>query len=561
MKTFSGRAWKKAPLVKNTEDLMALLLKNRKLETHEQISDFLNPKLSKLHDPYLMHSMDKAVKRILAAIENEEKIMVYGDFDADGVTSTVILVDGLRKLGAKVSYRIPERNTDGHGLKTYILDEIATKEVSLIISCDCGINDKAQVDHAVSLGMDVIISDHHHPEPENFPNQALSVLNPHNNHCDYPETVLSGAGIAFKIITALAQEQINNPNELSDFLTPYLEIAAIGLIGDCMPLTGETRIITHFGLQKIKETSWSGLAKLLERNGIDPSNIDAETVGFYIAPKINAASRLGDVLKASELFLGNPSRNYERLTYLEKLNNERRTLTKKHIDQAQPKIEKNVSCQFIHDKDWTIGILGLMGSALSEKLNQPIFAGAEQKNGMVNFSARAPDGFSIIDGMKACDVKLFEGFGGHRGAGGFQAKKKNLPIIKKQLQDYYDKVEPKTILIPVEAYLSPELINFELTDFLNLLGPFGMGNPNPNFVLKKVKLVNVKTLGKENDHLKLTVTSERKSFELVGFFIGKYTQKLKIGNYYDVSFNLSENFWQGQKRLQLKLIDIRVRLN
>lgn len=558
MKTFSGKEWKDAQSVENLESLMSILLKNRNLKTHEEINDFLNPQLSKLHDPYLMHSMDKAVERILTAIQNEEKIIVYGDFDADGVTSTVILVDGLRKLGARVSYRIPERNTDGHGLKNHIIDEIATKEVSLIISCDCGINDKKQVDYAVSLGMDVIISDHHEPEEAHYPDQAIAVLNPHNKHCHYPETVLSGAGVVFKIITALAQEQIQDPNELSNFLLPYLEIAAIGLIGDCMPLTGETRIITNFGLQKIKQTSWSGLAKLLERNGIDPGNIDAETVGFYIAPKINAASRLGDVLKASELFLGDPSRNYERLTYLENLNNQRRELTKGHIDQAQSKIEENVTCQFMHDKDWTIGILGLMGSALSEKLNHPIYAGKEKENGMVNFSARAPDGFSIIDGMKSCDPALFEGFGGHRGAGGFQAKKENLPEIKKQLQEYYDKIEPEKVYVPVEAHVHPKVIDFELTEFLDLLGPFGRGNPNPNFVIKQAKLISKKTIGKENNHLKITVNSEGKSFELIGFFVGEYIEKLKIGDLYDVSFNLSENFWQGKKRLQLKLVDIRV---
>ncbi len=558
MSAFSGKAWGKASTLKNMDQVMSCLLDRRDLVTHEVITAFLHPKIQDLHDPFLMHSMDKAVARILLAIENQEKIMVYGDFDADGITSTVILVDGLKKLGALVSYRIPDRNTDGHGLKDYILEEIADKGVSLVISCDCGINDKKQVEKAVSLGMEVIISDHHDPERENFPDQALAVLNPHCDHCNYPTKNLSGAGIAFKIVTALVQETFEDPQALSRFLTPYLEIAAIGLIADCIPLLGEARTITRFGLTKMKQTSWEGLDKLFEKNSIDPQNIDAETIGFYVAPRLNAASRLGDVMRSAALFLGNSDQHYERLTYLESLNNKRRVLTEQHIKSAESKIEPSAPCQFLSDKDWTIGILGLMGSSLSETWNCPIFAGKERADGIGCFSARAPEGSSIIQGLRHCDKNLFLGFGGHNGAGGFQAKIENLKTIKTQLCDYYAKTPPKEVLVNIEAFVDPSIINFELTDFLNLLGPFGMGNPAPNLGLLGIKIMDKKFLGKKEDHIRLVGSVGDKEFSFIGFFMGHFASRIKIGEPYDIVFTLAENYWQGARRLQLKLVDLRL---
>lgn len=557
MNSFSGKSWTTAPSADNIESLIAQILKYRGLDQHENINDFLNPKISQLHDPFLINTMDLAVERIFTAISNQERIVVFGDFDADGITSTVILVDALKKLGAQVSYRIPDRSDDGHGLKTYLIDEIAEKNVQLIITCDCGINDQKETTHAASKGIDLIISDHHSPDIERFPHDALAVINPKCPPCTYPEKNLAGAGIAFKIVTALAQTFFEDAEEIAEFLMPYLEVAAIGLIADCVPLTGETRIITTFGLEKMKTTSWPGLRKLLERSNIDPQNVDAETVGFYIAPKLNAASRLGDVFRATELFLGNDAQNFERLTYLEGLNEKRKILTKEHILSAQEQIKPDQAFQFLLNSEWKTGILGLMASHISDKMDHPVFAGIEKDNNTIAFSARAPEGYSIIDGLNNCDPGLFLGFGGHHGAGGFQAKKENAKKIRKSLETFFGQIKQEVAPIPIEAILKPNTLNTELTEFLSLLAPFGMANQTPIFSIESVEITEKKFLGREKTHLKLLTSAEDQSLEFLGFFWGDFAEQIAIGKCYDICFTVSVNVWQGQKRIQLKLIDMR----
>ncbi len=557
MTSFLGKQWEKSKEIKTLDEFMANALVSRKLETHEEINDFCNPKLSQLCDPFEMWSMNKAVERIIKAIDKEERIVVFGDFDADGITSTVILVDALRKLGAKVSYRIPNRKDDGHGLKTYLIDEISTKNVSLIITCDCGVNDKKEVEHAAAKGIDVIISDHHTSDKTNFPKQAIAVLNPRISQCNYPEKELSGAGVAFKLVSALAQEMFDNFEEITDFLTPYLEIVTIGTIADCVPLTGENRILTSFGLEKMKDSSWDGIEILKERSNIDPNSIDTDTIGFCIAPKLNAASRLGDVLRATELFLGHSSQNHERLTYLEKLNEERKILTRNHIDSAQSQIDKNSSFQFLIDSDWEVGILGLMASHISDKRSHPVFAGIEKSDGTIAFSARAPAGYSIIDSLNNCDPELFLGFGGHHGAGGFQAHKENFGEIKNSLQEYFEKNSQEEISTQIEAIVSPKILNFELTEFFRLIAPFGQGNPTPILCLKNVEIKKINLIGKDQTHLRIDGEVNGESVQFIGFFWGEFSEKIKINSTYDICFTVSENIWNGERRLQLKLVDMK----
>ena len=251
--------WSQAPYIEDFEALLKRLIEVYDITDLAIQTHFISPSLETLHDPDRMRGMGRACERIIEAIEKEERVMVYGDFDADGITSTVILVHGLQQLGAQVSYRIPDREADSHGLKNYLLDEIAQTGTKLVITCDCGINDHAEVAHGAGLGMDIIITDHHDADPAQFPKAAVAVLNPREPTCEYPEKNLAGAGVAFKVISALASRRLEAA-DIVLFLPPYLEICAIGLIADCMELQGENRVLVKYGLEMMKQTYWEGVS-------------------------------------------------------------------------------------------------------------------------------------------------------------------------------------------------------------------------------------------------------------------------------------------------------------
>lgn len=557
MKSFLGRRWELAEFVSDQEKLFATLLQKLNLNSHEEVSDFISPSLTSLHDPFLMHSMDKAVDRILLAIENEERIVVFGDFDTDGIASTVILVDALRELGAKVSYRIPERNKDSHGLKKHILEDIAQKKVSLVITCDCGINDKNEIAYAKKLGMEVIVSDHHEPDDERVSPDAIAILNPKLAHCPYPEKNLAGAGVAFKLVSALGARSFDDPIKLANFLEKYLEICALGLVADCVPLTGENRILTKFGIEKMKNTQWDGLQKLFKKSDIVPESLSVETIGFSIAPRLNAASRIGDVLQACQLFLGDPHKNFERLTYLDSLNEKRRLLTESSSQQALSQVDESLPFQFFIQKDWLPGILGLVCSRFAEKLNQPIIAATIDENNVLCASCRAPEGFSLVNALNSCDPDLFEGFGGHDGAAGFRAPQKNLETIKQQLHKYFSETKKQEPKMEITAFLDASILDDSLIGFLNALAPFGIGNPKPIFGIKNLEILETRLLGKNQNHLRLLTTQKNNPIELMGFFLGDLFSSLPRGQKIDALFTVGENFFRGERKLQFRLVDAR----
>lgn len=557
MKSYLGRIWNDSDEFKSLELVFAKLLQKLNLESHEAISEFLSPSLQGLHDPFLMDSMNRAVKRILKAIKAKERIMIFGDFDTDGIASTVILVDAIKNLGGIVSYRIPERNQDSHGLKKHLLDEIFQKKASLIITCDCGINDQEAVNYAKKLGMDIIITDHHESRKTSFPDQAIAVLNPKKEACNYPEKNLAGASVTFKLVSALAETVFKDPQEIAEFLGKYLEICALGQIADCVDLVGESRILTHFGLKQMKNSQWDGLQKMFEKMGLLPENLSAETIGYYIAPKLNAASRIGDVLIATQLFLGEKDRNFERLSYLERLNETRKQMTQKAILEAEAQIEKTKPFQFLIHDNWIPGILGLICSNLVEKLDQPIIAVRKRSNGMLNASCRAPEGASIISALESCDKELFTNFGGHDGAAGFIAPSKNLVLIKDQLSLYFEKNKKEISKTSIMGFLNPDVLTFNLSEFLNQMAPFGAGNKEPVWGLRDLEVSDFLLMGKEKNHLRLKTRFENKELEFVGFFLGNFAEKLKKGKKIDVLFTISENFFRDKRRLQFRLVDVR----
>ncbi len=556
MTSFLNKQWAEAPSVSDMQDLINLLIKSRGLESEKHEKSFLNPSLADQHNPYRMHSMEVAVNRILEAIVKKERIMIFGDFDADGITSTVILAGGLREMGALTSYRIPNRAEDSHGLKDYLIDEIATKNVQLLITCDCGINDKHEVSHASKLGIDVIVTDHHEPDPEYFPDEALAILNPKLEHCNYPEDQLSGAGIAYKLISALAEKRIPNLKQGDKFLHKYLEVCAFGLIADCVPMTGENRILTKFGLNAMKNSQWPGIKGLLKNTNTAEAGIDEETIGFVLAPRINAASRMGDVLQASQLFLGNQNLNDKRIAELERLNDMRRDFTDLAFAECLSRVEEDAPCQFFVDESWNPGILGLIAGKFADQLKVPVIAARINEDGTMSGSCRAPQGYSVISALRECD-DIFEKYGGHDGAAGFSTKYIYLSRLKETLKKYFRDTQVEQIDTSIVAFIDSYALNFDLLDFTKQLGPYGIDNPMPIFGIEEAEINDFFQMGKTKSHLRLELKIGKDQQQFVGFFLGHLYEELKIGKKVDVLFTIGENYWGDERKLQCRLVDVR----
>jgi single-stranded-DNA-specific exonuclease len=552
---FRNSFWQEAPEISNFTELKKIIFHNRGLRTDLEISDFFTPELVKLHNPFLFSQMRKAVDRIFLAIKNKERIMIFGDFDADGITSTTILTVGLRELGAEVSYRIPDRNRDSHGLKTHFIDEFQEENVGLIITCDCGTNDAEEVAYAKKLKIDTIITDHHESDLFRYPKDAIACLNPRIKGETYPEKQLSGSAVAFKLISACAVE-VFPTKEVDIFLEKFLEMAAIGVIADCVDLLGENRILAKLGLSKIKGTDWSGLRKLLDRANIDLRNISAETIGFTIGPRINAASRIGDVYIASELFCGDEEKHFERLDYLEEFNLLRQKLTEEAVLKAKSQIREDASSQFFFNKDWIPGVLGLLCSRYVSVFDCPVFAATIREDGLLTASCRASAGFSIIEALNA-NAELFHKFGGHNGAAGFLADPKNLKEIEEKLNLFFAENNKKEIPVSVDAFLSSDLLKIETMDFLNNFAPFGKGNENPVFGIKNARVYDFQTMGKNKNHGRIFLDFEDEKIELIAFFCTDLLEKIEIGKKYDFLFTMATNFWRGEERIQFRFFDVR----
>lgn len=571
--SFSGKLWKsREKKLESLEKLQETILADLKLDNTDEIQQFLNPSLGDLRDPFLLKDMEIAISRVLQVIEKKERIMVMGDFDADGISSTVVLVSALQECGAKVSYFIPDRTNDSHGLQKKFMDNFAKKKVSLVITCDCATNDHEEISYGKSLGIGTIVTDHHQMDPARFPKEAVAVVNCQQSE-NKEERNLSGSAVALKFSTALLStffDQKEDFAEFSEALDQLFEIATIGIISDCVKLVGDNRIIAKYGLAKMSQTSWPGLKILLERLKI--KEVDEETVGFKIAPHLNAASRLGDVMIATQLFLGNPAKNEERVNYLVELNRERRVQTDILIKSAEKQIKAGAACQFFFAENWPQGIMGLAASHFVEKLNVPIVVGTiRQIDGMLSTSCRAPEGFSMIVGLQN-SAKLLKSFGGHNGAAGFIAEKDNLEKIRGNLNKYFAQQEIIESTIRADFFVAPEILSLDLVEFLKFLSPFGAGNPAKIFGLKKVKITDIYLMGKDGNHAKFTaltspnfVDDKSKSkfepkgakIQFVAFFAENFLEKIKIGDLIDILVTVSENRWNGNTSVQLKLVDAR----
>ncbi len=545
-----GKKW----LIKNKSQdktIFEKLIENKKFNPLEEEEIF--------HDPFLFADMEKSVARIKKAIKDKERIIVFGDYDVDGITATAILVHTLNKLGAVVSYRLPNREFDGYGLSEKFIDEFIEKNIKLLITVDCGISCDKEVKKAKENNIDVIITDHH-TIPKNPPEKAHSILHPKYNS-SYPFTELTGAGVALKFAHALLKTEFPEEEALN-FLENLLDLAALGTVADLGEMLGENRFIVKKGLEILKNTKWSGLKKIMNLCDIkEGENIDVGKIGFRIAPRINAAGRIGDPYIA--LFLLLQKEFNEKVDFLgdklEKLNKTRQDMTIKAFEEIQGVFEEGKDTPMIliaHNKDWHVGILGLIAGKIAELYNRPAII-MQELDDIFTGSARSPEYFNIIEALTNSSEHLIA-FGGHCSAAGFSLKKESLEDFKKSITEFskqkYKGQEIKSIL-EIDCEITEEDINFDLIKEIEKFEPFGVKNTKPIFLFKNAKPFLIKGVGAGGAHIKFSLKIKNNNIDVIGFRLGKFAEDLKNANKLDLVCHFEKNIWRNNESLQLQALD------
>ena len=537
------------------------LLFNRGLRAQEAIDEFLNPDYGQdIHDPFLFRDMDKAVDRLFKAIENKEKITVHGDYDADGVCATVIAVSTLKALGAKIDVYIPHRASEGYGLNKKTVEELAKNGTKLIVTVDCGIASKQEIDLANEKGIDVVLTDHHEQQPK-LP-AAYAIINPHVAGEKYPFKELSGAGVAFKLAQALVVKDGGNKIK-EGFEKWLLDLIAIGTIADCVPLLGENRTLVKYGMIVLRKTRRLGLQELVKQTRFSLEALDTGSVGFGLAPRLNAAGRLDHANTAYELLITRDKKEAEKIAAsLEKTNQERQRITEKIVNESKNQIGEvnKQKILFAVGKDWPVGVVGLVAGRLSDEFARPVIIMGEKKNEIVG-SGRSIPGFDITAALIESH-DLLERFGGHAAACGFTIRRDRLEAFEKKMGELAasqikDEDMIKRLFIDGEIGLSG--INWELVNKLEDFEPFGEGNQPVRLVSHGLEVIDLQKVGLDGKHLRLSVKQNEKIEKIIAFGFGlTWGNKLKIGDKIDAVFEVSVNEWNGHKEIQLKLVDLKM---
>ncbi len=511
----------------------------------------LQKTLQDLHDPYLLSGMKEAVERIKIAHKNNERVIIFWDYDVDGVTSTSILMHFFKKIGMQISYRLPHRINDWYGMKSYFMDELAQIGVSLVITVDCGTRDIDVIKHAKTLWIDVIVTDHH-AVPEIIPEEAVAIINPKRKDCEYPFKHLAGAWVAFKLMMALAREYFDEEN-YKKYLEESIDIAAIGTVADCMPLIWENRIIVTSGLKQLKKSRSIGIRKLIEEKIHE--DLDADVFGFLIGPRLNAAWRLDTPYKAVNLLLNNGEKIDEILQEIEDINNKRKELTKLFTQDALEKVDGKNNIIFYDSDKIEHWIIGIVAGRLTEQFHKPSIVLKDEWEKLVA-SCRSPEYFSIIEILEKYKSHFLH-FGWHKQAAGFSIAKENFENFKTLLTQELNQIDfswfQKTIL--VDKVISFEEFWLQLYRTTLDFRPFGMWNPKPTFVFHNFEIDTIEWMGSTKEHITL---KNKYGIKIVGFFWGEYYEELKKHKNFDIVFDISENTWMGKSSITAKIIDIAI---
>ncbi len=533
-------------------EIMAKLLVSREIE-FDEIEKFLNGTLEDLEDPYKLKDMEKLVQRVDVAIKNNEKICIYGDYDVDGITSITIMYKFLTKLGADIMYYLPDRLLEGYGINNNALDEIKAKGVSLMITVDCGITAVDEVEHAKEIGLDVCITDHH--ECADILPDAIAIVNPKRKDDTYPFKMLAGVGVAFKCITAIAKMYNLDKEEYLQ----YLDIVSIGTISDIVPLVGENRIISKYGLKAMESTKNIGLKALIKL--VNPKEIDSMMVSFTMAPRINACGRMGNASAAVKLLLEKDENTAERIANeLDSLNQERKNVEtiifKEALDIIKDNNLENKNSIVLYKDSWHNGVIGIVASRLVNMYYKPVIL-LTKENGNVRGSGRCPSGFSIYDALTECKDKLIQ-FGGHELAAG-------LSVEESMIQEFIDAFELASAkrkdgiaeqIIDIDAQIERKDLNIQIIKDIRAMKPYGQSNQLPIFLYKGLKVNAIRTI-KEDKHLKLLLKDDKSLIDVVGFSMGSRRDEIRIGDKIDIVGSVELNSYNTPKTIQIVLQDFK----
>ena len=534
-------------------NILITILMNRKITDPEKIRIFLNPTRKDFYNPFLLNDMEIAVERILKAIEQKEKVLIYGDYDADGITSITVLKKFLEERGLTADYYIPNRLEEGYGLNKNAIEKIAKQKYSLMITVDCGISAIEEIKLANNLGIETIITDHHETV-ETLP-EAMAVVDPKRKDNTYPFRDLAGVGVVYKLIQALS---IRLDLDEKEFLK-YLDIVCIGTISDIVPLVDENRVIAKLGLKLIERTKNKGLKKLID--SCNYTSIDANMISFGVAPRINACGRMGFQEEAIRLFLSNDEDEVTKITKkLNEYNKERQDTEKKIFEEAISKIQEEKmqenSCIILGGENWHHGVIGIVSSKITDMYFKPslliCFEGDMGKG-----SGRSIPGFDLHHALMETGNYL-ERFGGHSMAVGLSVKKEKFEEFKKKFEKKKKESNIQDILpiLYIDEEITIKEMTLELMQELKQLEPFGEKNKEPLFMLRNVKIDSIRTLS-EGKHMKLTLKEGIYLIECIGFNLGHLAEDYRIGDKVDVVGNLAENHYQNLTKVQMILQDIR----
>ena len=533
-------------------DLISSILASRGIIEKEAVREFLNPTREDFHDPFLMPDMEKAVDRILKAIQTQEKTIIYGDYDVDGITSITVLKKFLEERNLQVGEYIPNRLNEGYGLNKEAVKKIAEQGYKLIITVDCGISCIEEIKYATELGLEVIVTDHHEPAEE-LP-KCLAVVDAKRKDNQYPFNQLAGVGVVFKLIQAISIK-LNLDNK--EYLK-YLDIVCVGTISDIVPLVDENRVITKLGLKLVPISKNIGLRTLLASTGY--KEVNSTTISFGIAPRINACGRMGEEKEALRLFLTNDLHEAKEIT--ERLNNynlERQETEKRIFKQALEQIEngeKDKSCIVLGQEGWHHGIIGIVASKVTDIYFKPsiliCFEGEEGKG-----SGRSIPGFNLHDAVMNCDTYV-EKFGGHSMAIGINVKRENFEKFKKEFEEYTQNSHISDIIpiIQIDKQVDIKKINLQDVNELKLLEPYGEGNKMPIFLIKNLKILSIRSLS-EGKHIKMKLGIDNYMIDAIGFNMGEVADKYLIGDKVDIVGSLEINQFGGNENIQVNLKDLR----
>lgn len=545
----------------NIAPQIARLLVIRGIHNYEDAKRFFRPESEKLYDPFLMKDMDKAANRLSTAIRNCEKVVIYGDYDVDGTTATSIVYLFLKEFGLNVEYYIPHRFKEGYGINPDGIQFAIDCKADLIVSVDCGITAIEEAKYAKEKGIDLIICDHHTVGDE-IPD-AVAVLDPKRPDCDYPFDGLSGAGVGFKLI----QGTVKKLGLTKKHTDQFLDLVAISIASDIVPIVDENRILMRRGLKLINTTPRIGIKALLEQIKIPPGSVSTSTIVFSIGPRINAAGRMGDATAAVELMIATNEAEAKRYaSELESINIDRRNTDSETMDQAMSMLDSDynldeISTMVLHHPEWHLGVIGIVASRLVDTYYRPTIM-LSTVDGKIKGSARSIKGFNIYDALKQCD-DLLEQFGGHEFAAGLTMDESNLDEFRRRINEIgYERLSENDFLpeLMVDGVINLQDVDLKFWKLLSQFEPFGPGNMRPIFVSRGVCIEGVPTIV-GNGHLKMKVSQDKSAvIDAIGFNMHEYLPVIRNceDNRIDIAYVLEENNWNGRRSIQMRIKDIHV---